>query len=89
VRVSGRLSHGEKTCLPMQLAPANFLVIRIGSQHSSSERYDRSVVPAATGRYPLLKHEMMHSVYRSSSAVHLPFRSIDLVGLRAEGAEEV
>lgn len=35
----------------MQLAPANFLVIRIGSQCKRSDREVRKVVPAGTGKY--------------------------------------
>lgn len=35
----------------MQLAPANFLVMRIGSQCRRSDRELRRVVPAGTGKY--------------------------------------
>mmetsp|Transcript_23826 Transcript_23826/g.53746 ORF Transcript_23826/g.53746 Transcript_23826/m.53746 type:complete len:224 (-) Transcript_23826:77-748(-) len=68
-------SQGWKTCLPMHDAPANFLVMRIGSQFSLSERKDRRVVPADKGKNPLEKSVMIAVVYASSSAVHFPLRS--------------
>mmetsp|Transcript_14490 Transcript_14490/g.43543 ORF Transcript_14490/g.43543 Transcript_14490/m.43543 type:complete len:524 (+) Transcript_14490:220-1791(+) len=59
---SGVRSHGAKMRLPMQLLPAYFFVMRMGSQFSFSERYERSVVPAATCSRPSLKSWMTRSV---------------------------
>ena len=44
----------RKTCLPMQLEPTNFLLMRIGSQLSSLERKVRRVVPSVKGNKPAL-----------------------------------
>ena len=48
-----------KTRRPMARSPANFFVIRIGSQFNFSERYVRSVVPSSAGSVPSLKFAMI------------------------------
>ena len=73
---SARALQGTYVHFPIDESPANFLVIRIGSHLSSSERYTRSVVEefGFRLRYPLRKSRMISFAYTSSWGSHFPFR---------------
>mmetsp|Transcript_10804 Transcript_10804/g.33333 ORF Transcript_10804/g.33333 Transcript_10804/m.33333 type:complete len:393 (+) Transcript_10804:178-1356(+) len=72
---SGVCLQGVNTRLPMLASPANFFVMRMGSQWSFSLRYDRSVVPGGHASMPRSNSRMIAVVNNSSSTVHLPLRS--------------
>jgi len=66
--------QGVNTRFPMDASPANFFVMRMGSQWSLSLRKLRRVVPGAQFSIPRSNSRMIADVYISSSIVHLPFR---------------